>query len=40
MLLILWLLSQYRVMALYRKHSGVIKLPGDSKTLIVQQATM
>lgn len=39
MLLILWLLSQYRVMALCWKHSGIIKLPGDTKMLIVQQAT-
>lgn len=40
MLLILWLLSQCRVMALYWKHSGTIKLPGDTKVLLVQQPTM
>lgn len=39
MLLILWLLSQCRTTAPYWKHSGIIKLPGDSEMLTVQQAT-
>lgn len=39
-LLILWLLSQHRVMALYWKHSGIIKLPGDTEVFLVRQATM